>query len=337
MPEPAVAQPWGQCSVRRLSRHVLVSLPERMDQTNAEQIRDRLLALIDGQTLVLLVDMTGTTTCDHACGDALARVYQRAMANGVGLRLIAGVDTVLRSLAMSGLDRVVSVYRTLGAALSATEPADTADTAALPADPPGPTAAPEPGFPVGDVGVEMALLDADGVIVWVNSAWQAFTAANGGDPAATGPGVSYLDVCAAAAGDLVTARVEGAIRRALTGDLPGSFTIEIPCHSPGTARWFDLLISSRLDPDGNNMGATITMSLARSRTKALLAVGQPRPGEPGRDLVSGLADRLASVSDLLEVTATRAGAPIADQLQVAIDELTTVIQDARTADHAPRR
>lgn len=159
----------------------------------AQRIRDRLLALIGGQTLVLLVDMTATTACDHACGDALARVYQRAMANGVGLRLIADVDTVLRMLAMSGLDRVVSVYRTLGAALSATELADTAE---LPGERRGTTMAPERSFPVGDVGVEMAL----------------------------------LDVCAAAAGDLVTARVEGAVRRALTGDLPGSFTLEIPCR-----------------------------------------------------------------------------------------------------------
>src|SRR6202012_5083787 len=302
----------------------------------AEQIRDRLLALIDGQTLVLLVDMTGTTTCDHACGDALARVYQRAMANGVGLRLIAGVDTVLRTLAMSGLDRVVSVYRTLGAALSATEPADTADTAALPADPPGPTAAPEPGFPVGDVGVEMALLDADGVIVWVNSAWQAFTAANGGDPAATGPGVSYLDVCAAAAGDLVTARVEGAIRRALTGDLPGSFTIEVPCHSPDTGRWFDMLISSPLDEDGKPAGATVTLSLARSRARALLAAGEPAPGAPGRDLISGIADRVAPFSDLLEVPPPRANAPVSRDLQQAINELATVIRDVRTASPQPR-
>ncbi len=176
----------------------------------------------------------------------------------------------------------------------------------------------------------MALLDADGVIVWVNSAWQAFTAANGGDPATTGPGVSYLDACAAA-GDLVTARVEGAIRRALTGDLPGSFTIEIPCHSPGMARWFDMLISSRLDPDGNSRGATITLSLARAQTRALLAASQTCPGEPGRPLISSMADRLAGVSDLLEVTATRADSPIADQLKVAIGELATVIQDARAA------
>ncbi len=44
--------------------------------------------------------------------------------------------------------------------------------------------------------MEIALLDAKGVIVWVNSAWRAFTAANGGDPASAGPGVSYLDICA---------------------------------------------------------------------------------------------------------------------------------------------
>jgi PAS fold len=227
---------------------------------------------------------------------------------------------------MSGLDRVIPVYRTLGAALFATEPADRAR-------PPEPStvAAADRGFPAGDVGVEMALLDADGVIVWVNSAWQAFTVANGGDPAATGPGVSYLDVCAAAAGDLVTARVERAIRRALTGDLPGSFTIEVPCHSPGLARWFDLLISSRLDPDGKSAGATITMSLARTQTRTLLMTSPPRAGEPGRPLISGMADRLAGVSDLLEVTATRADSTIADQLKVAIGELATVIQDARTA------
>ena len=297
-----------------------------MDQSNAEQIRDELLALIDDQTLVLVLDMTGTTACDHACGDALTSVYHRAMANGVGLRLIVGVDTVLRTLAMSGLDRVIPVYRTLGAALSATDSAERAEppvrSTAIAAD---------HSFPVGGVGVEMALLDADGVIVWVNSAWQAFTVVNGGDPATTGPGVSYLDACAAAAGDLVTARVEQAIRRALTGDLPGSFTIEIPCHSPGMARWFDMLISSRLDPDGKSAGATITLSLARAQTRALLTAGQSFPGEPGRPLISGLADRLAGVSDLLEVTATRADPPVADQLKVAIGELATVIQDARTA------
>jgi anti-anti-sigma factor len=333
MTEPSTLN-GGHCPVRWLNQHALVELPERVDQSNADQVRNDLLTVLDHQVLVLLADMTGTTTCDHACGDALARVFQQTMARGIGLRLIANVDNVLRVLSMCGLDRVVPVCRTVGAALAATAPTNTPpvpdtlqSTAAGPVD---------SGFPVGDTGVEIAVLDADGVIVWVNSAWQAFTAANGGDPARAGPGLSYLDVCAAATGDLVTARVEVAIRRALTGDLPGSFTIEVPCHSPSTARWFDMLISSRLDEDGKPAGATVTLSLARSHARALLAASQPAPGEPGRDLISGIADRVAAVSDLLEVTATRATAPIADELQQAINELATVIRDVRTASPQPR-
>jgi hypothetical protein len=186
-------------------------------------------------------------------------------------------------------------------------------------------------FPVGDVGVEIAVLDAEGVIVWVNSAWKAFTDGNGGNPITVGPGVSYLDVCAAASGDLVTAQVEAAIRHALTGDLPGPFTIEVPCHNPRTARWFDMLISSRLDEDGKSTGAIVILSLNRSHSRALLAASGPGPGQPGRDLISGMADRLAAVSDLLEVTAARSADPTDGQLQQAIDELAAVIRDTRTA------
>jgi anti-anti-sigma factor len=319
----------GLCPVWRLNRYALVQLPERVDQSNAGQVRDELLAVADQGVLVLLADLTGTVACDYACGDALARVFQRAMTRGVELRLVAVTDDALQVLAMCGLDRVVPVYETVGAALTAGAFGDAppAPRTAGDADDQGA----EARFPGGDVGVEIALLDARGVIVWVNSAWRAFTAANGGDPAAAGPGVSYLDVCAAAAGDVVTARVEAAIRRALRGDLPGSFTIEVPCHSPGMARWFDLLISSRLDEDGKSAGATVTLSLARSHSRTLLAASRPGPGEPGRDLVSGMADRLDAVSDLLEVSVARTAAPVSDYLEQAISELTAVIRDARTA------
>ena len=122
--------------------------------------------------------------------------------------------------------------------------------------------------------MEVALLDRDGVIAWVNQAWQAFAAANGGDPARTGRGVSYLRACAAAGDDPVAQEVAGAIRAALVGDLPGPLTVEVPCHSPATERWFDVLISSRFDDRGRCQGATVTLSLARS---------QPRSGPPAPD------------------------------------------------------
>lgn len=81
------------------------------------------------------------------------------------------------------------------------------------------------------MGTEVALLDRDGVIVSVSDAWRAFAAANGGDPARTGPGMSYVDICAAS-GD----QVASAIRDALAGHRPGSLTVELPCHSPRTER-----------------------------------------------------------------------------------------------------
>ena len=128
-----------------------------------------------------------------------------------------------------------------------------------------------------DVGVEVALLDRDGVIAWVNQAWQAFAAANGGDPARTGRGVSYLQACAAAGDDPVAQEVAGAIRAALAGDLPGPLTVEVPCHSPATERSLSVLISSRFDDQGRCRGATVTLSLARP---------EPRLGaaSPGRRL-----------------------------------------------------
>lgn len=319
----------GLCPVRWLDQHVLIELPQRVDRSNAGQVRDELLAVTDHRVLVLLVDLTSTITCDHHCGDALTWAFQRTMAKGIELRLIANTDSVLRVLAASGLDRLVPVCGTAESALAATVPAGTPPFRPAPLGAAAGSAA--PGFPADDVGVEIALLDSHGVIVWVNSAWKAFADANGGDSATVGPGVSYLNVCAVAAGDLVTARVEAAIRRALAGDLPGLFTIEVPCHGPRTSRWFDMLISSRLDEDRKSTGATVTLSLARSYSRALLAAGDPGPGQPRRDLISGLAGRLAAVSDLLEVTAAQAADPTSGQLQQAIDQLAAVISDMRAA------
>jgi PAS domain S-box-containing protein len=126
-----------------------------------------------------------------------------------------------------------------------------------------------------NVGVEVALLDRDGVIVWVNQAWRAFAAANGGDPARTGVGVSYLQACAAG-DDPVAAEVAVAIGTALAGDLPDPLTIEVPCHSPAAERWFDMLISSRFADDGRRLGATVTLSLVRSRPQ--LRAASPAAG-----------------------------------------------------------
>jgi anti-anti-sigma factor len=267
--------------VRWAGRQALVVLPEDIDVSNAEQIREKLLSVINRGAEALIVDMTATISCDRAGADAVARAYQRAVASRTELRLVVTSGVVLRMLGMTGVGRLVPVYPSADAALAARS---SAASAALTAADAGKTGSSRRRRMTGvapggtDVGVEVALLDRDGVIAWVNQAWQAFAATNGGDPARTGSGASYLQACGAAGDDPVAQEVAGAIRVALAGDLPSPLTVEVPCHSPATKRWFDVLISSRFDDQGRCLGATVTLSLARS---------QPRPS-PGRGLT--LAD-----------------------------------------------
>lgn len=114
------------------------------------------------------------------------------------------------------------------------------------------------GAPAASV-TEVALLDRDGVIVWVNAVWQAFCTANDGDPDQCGVGLSYLEVCEQA-GDPFSLDVAAAIRAAVQGQLPAPMRIVIPCHGPDLDRWFDVLVSSRLGDRGTCLGATVTLS-----------------------------------------------------------------------------
>jgi len=316
--------------VRWLDRHALVTMPERIDQPAAAAVGEQLLKIIDGDALVLILDMTRTEACDHAGGGMLARVYQRAVVRGTELRLVATDEKVRRVLTLTGVDRLVPLYASVAAALAATAPGERAA-------PPERTGAAGP--PPADVGVEVAMLDQDGVIVSVNDAWQAFAVGNGGDPARMGPGVSYLDACAAAADDPAAAQVATAIRAALEGRLPGSLTVEVPCHSPYAERWFDVLVSTRHDDDGRSVGATVTLSLTRAQTRVLLPAVQASGAVTARDrdLIEALTGRLSDVGRILVESADEARGPLADHLRWAIEELDAIVQAARTGIALPRR
>ena len=276
-------------------QRAVVVLPDHMDVSNAAEVRSELLAVINRGATVMIADMSATVSCDHSGAEAVARAYQRAVVNGTDLRLVVTSHPVRHEITVSGLDWLVPVYPSLEQALASRKPggraltpvvnipararagaqaADSGDVARLvtEAGPAGP-ATPDPG-----VGTEIALLDRHGVIVSVNRAWQAFATANHGDLSRMGPGVSYLEACAAAGQDPVALEVAAAIRQALEGDLPGPLAIQVPCHSPDTARWFDMLVSRRVDDDGQHQGATVTLTLARSQPLAGPAVCDDRPG-----------------------------------------------------------
>jgi anti-sigma B factor antagonist len=97
----------------------VVSLPAEIDILNAEDVRDTLLAVLNRGVSLLIIDMTGTTFCACAGVGAVARAYLRARANGGQVRLAARAPIVRRMLALTGVDRIVPVFDTVGDALAA--------------------------------------------------------------------------------------------------------------------------------------------------------------------------------------------------------------------------
>src|ERR1700678_2363423 len=101
----------------------VVTLPEHIGISNAGQVREQLLSVINRGATILIADMTATISCDHAGADAVIRVRQRAVASGTELRLVVTAQTVARVLSLVGLDRTVAVYPSLDTATAARPPA----------------------------------------------------------------------------------------------------------------------------------------------------------------------------------------------------------------------
>lgn len=96
----------------------VVTLPQEIDISNAGLISDTLLAVLNRGVSTLVADMTSTTFCACAGVGALARAQQRAAANHARLRVATTTPTVLRVLALTGMDRLVPVFGTVADALA---------------------------------------------------------------------------------------------------------------------------------------------------------------------------------------------------------------------------
>jgi PAS domain S-box-containing protein len=78
--------------------------------------------VINRGAAVLIADMTATESCDHAAVEAVARACQRAAVSGTQVKLVVSAPVVRRVLSIEGLDRVVSIYPSLEAAMAAGQP-----------------------------------------------------------------------------------------------------------------------------------------------------------------------------------------------------------------------
>ena len=97
----------------------VVTAPAEIDITAASLLRVILFDWCARGHTTVVVDMTGTHSCDSAVLRELALVHQRAQAEGGGLRLvIPAASAVLRVFTRTGLDCLVPRYASREDALS---------------------------------------------------------------------------------------------------------------------------------------------------------------------------------------------------------------------------
>ena len=142
-------------------------------------------------------------------------------------------------------------------------------------------------------GAPAAVLDESGVIVETNEAWRLFATLNEADPATTGPGVDYLEVCdrAAAAGEPTAAAVARGLRSILLGER-ASFEIEYECPSPIEDRW--ILLQASTAPVHEGAGVVLFHVNVTGRKLREGHLGSAHD----RDPVTGLPDRQAAIAFL---------------------------------------
>ena len=95
----------------------IVTLPDRIDKTNAESVYEQLrFACAPGKTVV--ADFTATRFCDSTGILNLARIHQHAQTLDGQLWLAVPAGVVHRVVELLGLDELMPTYPTLTAAMT---------------------------------------------------------------------------------------------------------------------------------------------------------------------------------------------------------------------------
>ena len=94
-----------------------------------------------------------------------------------------------------------------------------------------------------------AVINSEGLIIFVNRAWKLFSKENEGNETETNIGVNYLTVCGSVVDNesIITTQASSGIREVIAKERD-MFELEYPCHSPTEKRWF-ILRASRHSTD----------------------------------------------------------------------------------------
>ncbi len=106
------------CSVVWVGQVAVVTLPAEVDVTNADQVREELLSVVNQGAAWIVADMGKTTFCDSTGVSALVRTFKRATASGGGMRLVVNSPAVHRVLGITGVDHLMPIYPSVAASLA---------------------------------------------------------------------------------------------------------------------------------------------------------------------------------------------------------------------------
>ena len=101
-----------------IGRTAVVIPPAEIDITNADQVREDLLSVLNQGAALLIADLSKTTFCDSAGVGALARSFRRAEASQSEMRLVVSTLAVQRILTLTGIDRLLDIYPSVAASLA---------------------------------------------------------------------------------------------------------------------------------------------------------------------------------------------------------------------------
>jgi anti-sigma B factor antagonist len=98
---------------------VVVSLPAEIDMVNAGRVGEELCSAFTRGAAVVIADLTSTVFCDCAGTRQFVLAHNYAGACDAQIRFVIPGHNVLRVLTLTGLDQLLSIYPSLGAAVSA--------------------------------------------------------------------------------------------------------------------------------------------------------------------------------------------------------------------------
>jgi anti-anti-sigma regulatory factor len=107
----------GDPGVNPLSAPVIMTLPDTIEVTNADQVHDRLSAAIASAAPLIIADLSATVFCDAVGADWLRMVGYHTAARSGRLRLVIPPGALMRRIVeLLGVDHLLAVYSSIAEA-----------------------------------------------------------------------------------------------------------------------------------------------------------------------------------------------------------------------------